>query len=112
MSQASSQNSMLLLQTKLTHPQLPLALVQRERLLRDLNEVSAHRFTLLSASAGSGKTTLLSTWATHMRSSARRVAWLSLDEWDNDPSRFWSSVITALRMYLPAVGEDALHMLS
>jgi ATP/maltotriose-dependent transcriptional regulator MalT len=112
MSQASSQSSILLLQTKLAHPQLPLALVRRERLLKDLDAVSAHRFTLLSASAGSGKTTLLSTWAAHMRSSARAVAWLSLDEWDNDPIRFWSSVIAALRMYLPAVGEDALHMLS
>ncbi|GHO73842.1 hypothetical protein KSD_16130 [Ktedonobacter sp. SOSP1-85] len=112
MSQASSKSSMLLLQTKLAHPQLPLALVPRERLLRDLDAVSAHRLTLLSASAGSGKTTLLSTWAIHMRSSARKVAWLSLDEWDNDPIRFWASVIAALRTYLPAVGEDALHMLS
>ncbi|GHO56828.1 AAA family ATPase [Ktedonobacter robiniae] len=113
MSQTSSKSSStLLLQTKLAHPQLPLALVSRERLLRDLDAVSAHRLTLLSASAGSGKTTLLSTWAIHMRSSARKVAWLSLDEWDNDPIRFWATVIAALRTYLPAVGEEALRMLS
>jgi LuxR family transcriptional regulator, maltose regulon positive regulatory protein len=110
MSQTSS-NSMLLLQTKLVHPQLPLALVSRERLLRDLDAVSTHRLILLSASAGSGKTTLLSTWATHARAEARKVAWLSLDVLDNDPTRFWASVIAALRTYLPAVGETALLIL-
>ncbi|MDQ2903434.1 MAG: LuxR C-terminal-related transcriptional regulator [Chloroflexota bacterium] len=111
MSQVSSKSSMLLLQTKLVHPQLPLALVPRERLLGDLDAVSAHRLLLLSASAGSGKTTLLSTWVTHARASARKVAWLSLDASDNDPTRFWASVIAALRTYLPAIGETALPML-
>ncbi len=39
------------------------------------------------------------------------VAWLSLDELDNDPIRFWASVIAALRTCLPHCGQSALSML-
>src|SRR5581483_8678291 len=54
------------------------------------------------------KTTLLSAWA---RQSNDHVAWLSLDEQDNDPTRFWLYVIAALRARLPAIGEAALALL-
>lgn len=100
-------------QTKLSHPRLPLALVVRERLLRSLNAALEHRLTLLSASAGWGKTTLLTTWASGQ---PQKIAWVSLDDLDNDPARFWTSVIGALRTCLPmagdvAVGDVALAML-
>src|SRR5205814_224926 len=49
---------------------------------------------LLSASAGWGKTTLLSVWAHRQKT---QVAWLSLDELDNSPTRFWVALIAALR---------------
>src|SRR6266568_3788788 len=111
----------VLLSTKLSPPRLPSSLVERSRLLRDLDAVRSHHLTLVSASAGSGKTTLLSAWAA--ASSARRgvrgraggleppVAWLSLDALDNEPIRFWASVIAALRTCLPTIGETALAML-
>ena len=53
----------------------------------------AHELTLVCTPAGFGKTTLLADWA---RASPRPVAWLSLDEGDNDPARFWRHVAAAL----------------
>ena len=99
----------LLPETKLVYPRLPAPFVERERLLRELDAALTHRLLLLSASAGSGKTTLLSAW---VEQSSHLVAWLSLDELDNDPVRFWSAVIMALRTCLPEIGDLALAMLS
>jgi len=71
---------------------LPAALVGRERLLSLLDTALSHPLMLLSASAGWGKTTLLAAWAhRHLQS----VAWLSLETLDNDPLRFWVSIIAA-----------------
>ncbi len=70
------------------------ALVERERLLSALDGALATPLTLLSAPAGLGKTTLLSAWASRHQA---QVAWLSLDELDNSPTRFWVSLIAALR---------------
>jgi LuxR family transcriptional regulator, maltose regulon positive regulatory protein len=53
----------------------------------------AHELTLVCTPAGFGKTTLLADWA---RRDPRPVAWLSLDEGDNDPARFWRHVAAAL----------------
>jgi LuxR family maltose regulon positive regulatory protein len=85
--------------------------VERERLLSKLDGVLSKPLLLLSASAGSGKTTLLSTWVVRCAGSSQKIAWLTLDELDNDPTRFWVSVITALRTCLPEIGETALTML-
>jgi len=97
-----------LLFTKLSHPLLPSRILTRERLLHRLDAARFHRLTLLSASAGWGKTTLLSAWASR---ATLPIAWLSLDELDNAPARFWVAVIAALRTCLPGVGEAALTML-
>jgi LuxR family maltose regulon positive regulatory protein len=85
---------MLLLSSQLAPPRLPNALVERERLLTALDEALSTPLTLLSASAGWGKTTLISVWAHRQKT---RVAWLSLDELDNSPTRFWVGLIAALR---------------
>src|SRR6266487_6098744 len=63
----SSELSIPLLATKLAPPRLPIWLVERTRLLRDLDAVCTHPLTLVSASAGSGKTTLLSAWVATSR---------------------------------------------
>jgi LuxR family transcriptional regulator, maltose regulon positive regulatory protein len=116
----SSELSIPLLATKLAPPRLPLWLVERTRLLRDLDTVCFHPLTLVSAAAGSGKTTLLSAWVASCKPRAsggrvleaeQAVTWLSLDELDNDPIRFWTSVIAALRTSLPKIGEEALALL-
>ena len=54
--------------------------------------------------AGFGKTTLLADWA---RGTPRPVAWVSLDEGDNDPTRFWRHVAAALDRVRPGLGERA-----
>jgi LuxR family transcriptional regulator, maltose regulon positive regulatory protein len=108
-----------LLSSKLAPPQLPISLVQRSRLLDELEAVYTYPLTLVSASAGSGKTTLLSAWVASCRQSERlraagrepAVAWLSLEAFDNDPICFWDSVIAAVRTCLPRVGKAALAML-
>ncbi|HLZ57326.1 MAG TPA: LuxR C-terminal-related transcriptional regulator [Ktedonosporobacter sp.] len=109
------------LSTKLSAPRLPHTLLERSRLLTDLQAFRSHPLTLVSASAGSGKTTLLSAWvAASKLVSTNEVmgdgaipvfAWLSLDALDNDPIPFWSSVIAALRTCLPSIGQTALTLL-
>jgi LuxR family transcriptional regulator, maltose regulon positive regulatory protein len=82
-----------LLATKLYVPRSRPELVSRTRLLERLAEGTMRELTLVCAPAGFGKTTLLSEWA---KTSDRPVAWLSLDEGDNDPVRFWRHVAAAL----------------
>src|SRR5215469_7537852 len=115
----SSEQRGALLSSKLAPPRPPLSLVERSRLLSELDAICTHPLTLVSASAGSGKTTLLSAWAASSRQDERlraagrepALAWLSLEALDNDPIRFWASVIAALRTCLPRVGKTALAML-
>jgi len=83
-----------LLITKFTVPPVRSTLLARSHLLDILEQSHSVPLTLLSAPAGFGKTTLLSAWASQ---STDRVAWLTLDEQDNDPTRFWAYVIAALR---------------
>ena len=97
-----------LLATKFHIPGLPVHYVARSRLLSSLDEGTKALLTLACASAGFGKTTLLSAWASQ---TPGHVAWLSLDEQDNDPTRFWVAVITALRTCLPTLGEAAFSLL-
>ena len=52
------------------------------------------KLTLISAPAGFGKTTLVSEW---VAGCGRPVAWLSLDEGDNDPARFLTYLVAALQ---------------
>ncbi|HEX6478960.1 MAG TPA: LuxR family transcriptional regulator, partial [Ktedonobacteraceae bacterium] len=99
-----------LLETRYTLPRPPSTLVRRERLLDALDAVLEHRLLVCSASAGAGKTMLLSAWAAQ---SPQQVAWLSLDASDDEPTRFWASIIAALRCSGPNlshVGDLALAM--
>src|SRR5215471_21602218 len=97
---------MLVLSGRLAPPRLPNALVERGRLLLVLDGALATPLTLLSAGAGFGKTTLLSAWA---RRHQAQVAWLSLDDQDNDPLRFWTYLGTALQCLAPHIGATLLQ---
>src|SRR6266487_100970 len=85
------------------------ALISRPRLSALLDAGLQHKLTLLSAPAGFGKTTLLSTWA--QSHSAGSVAWVTLDEGDNAPRRFWAYVLTALDRCEPGTSAQALQRL-
>lgn len=95
-----------LLAGKLTPPLLPVGIVERERLLEDLDVNGEGRLCLVIAPAGWGKTTLLTEWA--RRGGDRTApAWVTLDETDDEPHRFWTYVLTALRNVAPDVAGDA-----
>ena len=85
-----------ILATKLYIPPPRAKIVLRPRLIERLNEglSSGRKLTLISASAGFGKTTLVSEW---IAGCGRPVAWLSLDEGDNDPTRFLTYLVAALQ---------------
>lgn len=67
--------------------------------------------TLVSAPAGSGKTTLLAEWLAAAPADRRSVAWLSLDQRDNDPALFWTYLVAALKTAAHGVGAGALWLL-
>src|SRR5437764_1803839 len=100
-----------LLATKLAIPPARPALVPRPRLIARLIAGLKGPLTLLSAPAGSGKTTLLSAWRATPEGQKLPVAWVSLDEGDNDPTRFWRYVVTALDRSVPGAGTSALALL-
>ena len=104
-----------LLATKLYLPRLPEHFVSRSHLIERLNAADAARLTLISAAAGSGKTTLLSEWLgpfpENRGRAGERVAWLSLDEGDNDPVRFWLYFLAALQTIDASLGLAARSLL-
>jgi LuxR family transcriptional regulator, maltose regulon positive regulatory protein len=95
-----------LLQTKFYMPPLRSDLVSRPRLLERLDAGLQARLMLISAPPGFGKSTLLSDWIAR-RNLQGETAWLSLDEGDNDPVRFWRYVIGSLQRVQPDIGRAA-----
>jgi LuxR family transcriptional regulator, maltose regulon positive regulatory protein len=100
--------STAILATKLYILPLRPKVVSRPRLIERLNEGLPRKLTLISAPAGFGKTTLVSEW---LATCARPAAWLSLDEGDNDLTRFLTYFVTALQTIVPAIGEGMLAVL-
>lgn len=100
-----------LLETKLHVPRRRRALVPRARLSDRLARADDPALVLVSAPAGFGKTTLLTEWLAATEAQGRTVAWLSLDERDNDPAVFWTYLVAALRSAVPEVGTGALALL-
>ena len=94
--------------TKLYLPRLRSNVVSRPRLIERLNEGLHGKLTLISAPAGFGKTTLVSQWVT---SSERAVAWLSLDEGENDPISFLTYLVSAVQTIAATPGEGVLRAL-
>jgi LuxR family maltose regulon positive regulatory protein len=94
------------LKTKLYAPPIPPELVSRPHLIERLNKGihSGRKLTLVSAPAGFGKSTLVTGW---LAESGRSAAWLSLDEGDNDPVRFWTYLIAAIQAVHPEVADKA-----
>jgi len=104
-----------ILQTKLYMPPVRANLVPRPRLIEWLNAGLDRKLSLVCAPAGFGKTTLVGEWIYDLSAESERtiaesgprvlgtssidnrVAWLSLDQADNDPARFLTYLIAALR---------------
>lgn len=98
-----------ILTTKLFIPPLRQDLLPRLRIVNKLDESTNYPLTLISASAGAGKTTALSEWSAK---SENPIAWISLDENDNDPVQFLTYIIYSLRKIKGNFGQDSLEDLS
>ncbi len=88
--------------TKLRPPTLPTNLVRRSRLHDVLDAgINDHtRLILVSAPAGSGKSTLLASW---LAGRSEALAWLQIEDGDDDPARFWAYLIEAIGRARPSV---------
>src|SRR3984957_5288239 len=80
---------------KLRVPPLSTAVLNRPRVTALIERAAAHPVTMITAPAGAGKTLACAIWANSAARSSR-VAWLTVDEGDRDPSRFWANVAAAL----------------
>jgi LuxR family maltose regulon positive regulatory protein len=118
-----------LLAPKLQLPRLQQGLVARERLFAQLDTGLERKLTLVAAPAGFGKTTLVRQWlaqrleardwrlgessqASSLQPLAPRAAWLSLDQGDNDPIRFWRYLIAACQSFQSDIGAASLALLA
>src|SRR6266480_2519604 len=97
-----------ILATKLYIPRPRPNVVSRPHLLERLNEGLHRKLTLIAAPAGFGKTTLVSAWVAFIE---RPTAWLSLDDQENDPTRFLAYLVAALQTIAATIGEGVLGVL-
>jgi LuxR family transcriptional regulator, maltose regulon positive regulatory protein len=100
-----------LLGTKLSIPPARPNVIVRTRLIQQLKAAMRGVLTLIIAPAGWGKTTLLTSWHTASDRDSPPLSWVSLDEGDNSPIRFWTYVIAALNIQYRDVGKSALALL-
>jgi LuxR family maltose regulon positive regulatory protein len=95
--------------TKLVVPEWRPGLVARPHVIQALEAGRMRRATVVSAPTGFGKTSALAEWAA---ASPARFAWVSLDDGDNDPMRFWSYVVAAVERAAPELAGTAARRLS
>jgi LuxR family maltose regulon positive regulatory protein len=104
-----------LLTTRLHRPSLRAHHVSRPRLVERLRAAADPRLAVVVGPAGYGKTTLLAEWLSELAAAqpAPCLAWVSLDAGDDDPIRFWSTLIASLRLGCgqPDLGAEALGLL-
>jgi LuxR family transcriptional regulator, maltose regulon positive regulatory protein len=96
--------------TKFRPTTLPATLVTRSVLQDRLTAGAGQRLTVVVGSAGAGKSVLLSSWAAARPPGI--TSWLSCDEADANPARFWTGFIEAPRGVEPGFGADAADLLA
>lgn len=105
----------LLLQTKLYQPPPADNLIVRPQLLDYLNQPLPRKLTLITASAGYGKTTIVTQWLDQLTKTRPEgdisVAWLSLDEHDDELLLFLRYLVAAIQKACPGFGETLLPAL-
>ncbi|MDO5522039.1 MAG: LuxR C-terminal-related transcriptional regulator [bacterium] len=88
-------NKMPVLSVKLKVPKPRKRYIERNGLLKKLEDISNCKVTVIKAGAGSGKTTLLSLYA--LKHKELNVRWLAIDESMNQSLVFWKYVIESLK---------------
>ncbi|MFC9554979.1 protein kinase [Rhodococcus sp. NPDC056960] len=91
--------------TKFRPPTAPKSLVRRARLLETL-QATPRRLVLIHAPAGYGKSTLAAQWREVLVAEGTAVAWLSVDNDDNNLVWFLAHLIEAIRRVQPTLGND------
>lgn len=97
-----------LLLSKLYIPSRRQNIVSRPRLIEYLNDGLHRKLILISASAGFGKTTLISDWIAQCD---LPVAWLSLEDGDDDLVRFITYLVAALHNIQAEFGAGLMAVL-
>ena len=77
--------------------------MERKRLLALLEPGRDRRLTLIHAPAGFGKTTLAAQWCERLQAGGTPVAWLGVDQDDNNPVWFLAHLIEAVRPVGPSL---------
>ena len=103
-------SGVVLVATKLHAPDVRPGIVPREELVARLSGSAQCKLALVCAPAGWGKTVLLAQWRAS-EAERRPFAWVSLDPGDDDPVRFWSYVVVAMRTVVPGFGGAVLATL-
>ena len=99
----------MLSEAKLAPPRARPGVVARPRLFADLDRLEGVELTLLTAPAGSGKTVAVSSWLRERPAIA--VAWVSIEESDDDAIQLWTAVSTAIDRLRPGIARRALATL-
>ncbi|MCL2807593.1 MAG: LuxR C-terminal-related transcriptional regulator [Coriobacteriia bacterium] len=84
------------LSSKTAPPLLPSRIVSLSRRRVDLRQAYEKRLTMVVSIAGAGKTTCLGQMYQQAQNSGLKAFWLTLDQSDNEPVRFWSSFFATL----------------
>ncbi|WP_457939868.1 AAA family ATPase [Mesorhizobium sp. 10J20-29] len=98
-----------MISTKMQPPHLRNALIERARLQRLLGHAVEGKLTIVSSPAGFGKSTLLAQWAQCL--AGGRVAWLSIDRFDNDLARFLKYFASTLNRVDERIAENAVSLI-
>lgn len=98
--------------TKLSIPPPSPSLIARPAVVaRCLESIEARPCTLIAAPPGFGKTTLLVTTSGQLKDRGWEIAWVSLEETERDPVRFWTYLLAALDRVQPGAAIAARHLL-
>ena len=105
-------NTAQLLATKILLPHCGPSLIDRPRLVGQLEQIQSKQVSLIRAGPGFGKTTLAVAWAEQLQQAGKLVAWVAFDDEDDEPHRFLFYVSHALRRTTDSVGETAIGLIS
>jgi len=101
-----------LLATKILLPRGAPGLIERPRLLDLVELVQTKQVTVIRAGPGFGKTSVALAWAERLQQSGNSVAWLALDDDDDEPTRSLFYMSHALRRASEDVGDAAIGLIS
>lgn len=97
--------------TKYRPPTSVRQLLPRTRLLEKLRGGGARRLIVIHGPAGFGKTTLAVQWRAVLADEGATVAWLTIDDEDNDVVWFATDVVEAVRTVRPTLARQLRQVL-